>query len=356
MPSVRRTHALSVHSYTNSRATLIPVTSPADKTSAMDLSIAHQRNIWALVLAVGEGRRLQGLTRNVQGVAVPKQFCSLQGGASLLEEALQRAAAVAQTDRICTVVAAQHRQWWTGINGRLPPDNVIVQPQNRGTAHGILLPLLNIASRDPDAIIVLLPADHHIQDDQAMTASLRQAADLAGEHRGSIYLLGAEPEGPDPELGYIVPASRSGHEPATVLRFIEKPTAARARALLDQGALWNMFIVAASVQALLGLFGCSFASTIAAMRILRGSSFDDMYQQLRSIDFSRDLLHGNESKLKVLPVPNCGWSDLGTPQRIALTLRHLDYEGTERIPVSAPDGCLNLAHQYMRLSGHHPCA
>jgi len=317
----------------------------------MDLSFERQRNRWALVLAGGEGRRLQGLTRNLQGVAVPKQFCTLQGGPSLLEEALQRAATVAQPDRICTIVAAQHRQWWTGIVGQLPQDNVIVQPQNRGTAHGILLPLLKIAARDPQAIIVLLPADHHIRDEELMSASLRQAADLAAGHRESIYLLGAEPEGPDVELGYIVPAHRSGQEAATVLRFIEKPTAARARALLDQGALWNMFIVAASVQALLGLFGCSFASTIAAMRILRGSSFEEMYQQLRSIDFSRDLLHGNESKLKVLAVPNCGWSDLGTPQRIAMTLRHLDYEGAEAIPVSAPKGCLNLAHQYARLRG-----
>jgi hypothetical protein len=63
------------------------------------------------------------------------------------------------------------------------------------------------------------------------------------------------------------------------------------------------------------------------------------------------LLHGNESKLKVLPVPKCGWSDLGTPQRIATTLRQLDYEEAERIPVSASNGCLNLAHQYARLRG-----
>jgi hypothetical protein len=59
-----------------------------------------------------------------------------------------------------------------------------------------------------------------------------------------------------------------------------------------------MFVVAASARALLGLFGCSFAPTIAAMRLLRSSSFDDMYQQLRGVDFSRDLLHGNESKLR----------------------------------------------------------
>jgi len=317
----------------------------------MEPSSNFKSDIWALVLAGGDGRRLHGLTRNSQGVAVPKQFCSLRGGPSLLEDAFERAAAIAPPRRICTIVAAQHRQWWTGMVGGLPQENVIVQPQNRGTGHGILLPLLRIASRDPGAVVVLLPADHHLRDEETMAASLRQAAILAARNRASIYLLGAEPEEPDTELGYIVPASRSRHDPAPVLRFIEKPSAKRARALLDQGALWNMFIVAASVHALLGLYGCSFAPTITAMRLLRGSSFDDMYQQLRSVDFSRDLLHGNESKLEVLPVPNCGWSDLGTPRRIAMTLRrHLADDGVTRISQRVANGCLNLADEYARLA------
>jgi len=320
----------------------------------MDLSSEVHGNTWALVLADGDGRRLHGLTGNPRGVAVPKQFCSLQDGPSLLEETLDRAAAIVPTRRICTIVAAQHRQWWTGNVGGLPQENVIVQPQNRGTGHGILLPLLKIESRDPGAVVVLLPADHHLRDEEKMAASLRHAAALAGVNRTSIYLLGAEPQEPDTELGYIVPASRSGHDPAPVLRFIEKPSAERARALLDQGALWNMFIVAASVRALLGLFGCSFAPTIAAMRMLRGAAFDDMYQQLRSVDFCHDLLHGNESKLRVLPVPDCGWSDLGTPQKIAMTLRHLEVERVARMSRRVADGSINgsinLADQFGRFA------
>jgi mannose-1-phosphate guanylyltransferase len=288
--------------------------------------VAHRLHTWALVLAGGEGSRLQGLTRNVHGVVVPKQFCSLQGGPSLLQEALQRAATVASMQRVCTVVAAQHRQWWASMLGYLRPRNVIVQPHNRGTAHGILLPLVRIAEMDPDATVVLLPADHHLRNEEIMVESLRDAAELASTQPESIYLLGIEPEEADAELGYVLPASRSRRGPAAVLRFIEKPQQARARALIDQGALWNSFIMAASVRALLNLFDATFETARNAMQTLEGGQLDEAYQHLRPVDFSRDVLSGNESALRVLPVPQCGWSDLGTASRVESTLRRLKHD------------------------------
>jgi mannose-1-phosphate guanylyltransferase len=283
----------------------------------------HRFDTWALVLAAGEGSRLRSLTRNEQGVALPKQFCSLQGGPCLLQEALQRAAAVASLQRICSVVAEQHRQWWAPILSYLPEKNVISQPKNRGTAFGILLPLLRIIERDPDATVVLLPADHYLRDEKVMAEALRRAAALAHADRGSIYLLGVEPDEPDTELGYIVPASRASDGAAGVLRFIEKPNAGRARVLLDAGALWNVFIMAASVRTLLSLFDSRFATTIAAMRGFEGAHLDSIYQNLRSVDFSKDVLQGRESMLKVLTVPHCGWTDLGTPERVGRILEGL---------------------------------
>jgi len=279
--------------------------------------------MWALVLAGGEGSRLHSLTRNVHGVMVPKQYCSLQGGASLLQEALQRAAAVAPMQRVCTVVAAQHRQWWTSmLTGVLRARNVIVQPQNRGTAHGILLSLLRIADKDPDATLVMLPADHHLRNEEILSESLREAADLASMRPDAIYLLGIEADEPDPEMGYILPASRAQPGPAAVVQFLEKPTQVHAKALIDQGALWNSFIMAASVRALLNLFDDRFETAREAMK-LDGAPLDAAYQLLPTVDFSRDVLAGNESVLRVLPVPHCGWSDLGTASRVASTLRRL---------------------------------
>src|SRR5688500_19263270 len=67
---------------------------------------------WALILAGGEGSRLRSLTTRPCGTAVPKQFCSLRGGHTLLEDALKRGAGIAAPERICTIVAQQHREWW----------------------------------------------------------------------------------------------------------------------------------------------------------------------------------------------------------------------------------------------------
>jgi mannose-1-phosphate guanylyltransferase len=313
------------------------------------LFVKHRLNTWALVLAGGEGSRLQGLTRNVHGVVVPKQFCSLTGGPSLLQEALQRAATCAPMQRVCTVVAEQHRHWWTAMLSCLPRQNVIVQPHNRGTAHGILLPLLRISERDPDATLLMVPADHHLRNEDIMIDALRESVALAHANPEYVYLLGVEPEEGDPELGYILPASLAGEGVSDVLRFVEKPSKERADHLVATGALWNSFIMAASVRTLLKLYDHAFDAAITAMRSLDAAEMDMAYQHLRSVDFSRDVLQGSEAQMQVLPVPKCGWTDLGTPRRVGLTLERLIAE--RRLPTLRPyfPTHLNLSDQMARL-------
>jgi len=109
------------------------------------------------------------------GRAVPKQFCSLRGGASLLQCALRRAEALVTRERTCTIVAAQHRDWWTHELALLPVSNIIVQPHNRGTGNGILLALLHVLERDPHAQLVLLPSDHHVCAEETLSRALRRA-------------------------------------------------------------------------------------------------------------------------------------------------------------------------------------
>ena len=226
---------------------------------------------WALILAAGEGSRLRTLTTTASGLSVPKQFCSLRGGRALLEEAVRRASAVAPLERICLVVAAQHRRWWAPLLDTLPPENVIEQPENRGTAYGILLPLLQIAACDSAATVVVFPADHYVRDEAALAIALREAVAIAGADRDAACLLGVEPDEPDTELGYIVPAERRYHRASAVVEFIEKPFLNRACALLDQGALWNVFILASSAKALLALYESRFDSTIARLRAVIAS-------------------------------------------------------------------------------------
>ena len=88
---------------------------------------------WAVVLAAGDGTRLAALTTDASGNSVPKQFCSLTGGRTLIEETLQRARHVASPEQVCTIVAQQHASHWRKLLGTLPRSNVIVQPHNRGT-------------------------------------------------------------------------------------------------------------------------------------------------------------------------------------------------------------------------------
>lgn len=314
------------------------------------------KNTWSLVLAAGEGTRLRSLTTTSSGVAIPKQFCSLNGGSSLMQDALRRASSVADRSRVCTVVAADHRRWWESAVWSLPARNVIVQPRNRGTANGILLPLLHIAARDPEARVILLPSDHFVRDEHTLSHSLREAVTQLDDFQSHIVLLGMKPEEADPELGYIVPG-RGTTAALHVRQFVEKPSLTLARALLADGALWNSFILAGRVAAFLDLYAERYPELLNEMRTAVARDLDnpgdamaaaELYERLPDLDFSRHVMEGAEGRLRVLPVPACGWSDLGTPKRVAEALhRHaIDLE-VER--EASHFSVLNLALQHARL-------
>jgi mannose-1-phosphate guanylyltransferase len=314
---------------------------------------------WAIVLAGGEGSRLHGLTTDASGVTVPKQFCSLTGGQSLLVETLQRAASVVEPDHICVVVAAQHRRWWEPMLSEMPKSNIILQPSNRGTGNGVLLPLLHILARDPSAHIVLLPSDHYVRDEPALASTLRLAAGALEDQPDQVLLLGMHPDDADPDLGYIVPGHKIGPNTSTVDRFVEKPSGAAARQLLDQGALWNALIIATRARALLGLFMTRLPDVVANMHSavaedLRSSpnalATAIVYRDLPKIDFSSQILQGAETKLRLVEANHCGWSDLGTPKRLGETLRELPHVGqTSRDSINSAFVPLNLSVQHARL-------
>ena len=293
-------------------------------------------NVWGLVLAAGEGSRLRALTTRPCGTSVPKQFCSLNGGDTLLEDALARASGLVAQERICTIVAQQHREWWSQVLRHMPEKNIIVQPRNRGTAIGILYSLLHILARDPRAKVVLLPSDHYVRDEATLRASLAAALERLEQDPSSPVLLGLEPEETDPELGYILPGAPDAVGGRTVRRFVEKPELGLAAQIIESGGLWNAFIIAASAQQLVNMFTQRFAPVVMEMQVILSRFMQaglpapagwapivDMYERLPNVDFSRDLLEGQEASLRVVHVPPCGWSDLGTPRRVAETVRRL---------------------------------
>jgi mannose-1-phosphate guanylyltransferase len=299
--------------------------------------MSEAQHVWALILAGGDGSRLRALTTKPCGTAVPKQFCSLNGGRSLLEDALVRASKVVSSERVCTIVAQQHRQWWSECREltRLPHQNLIVQPRNRGTGIGVLYSILHILARDPDARILMLPADHYVRDESVLAQALLRALDRVEEGKEQPVLLGIEPDEPDTELGYVLPGGPDQAGGQRVARFVEKPTPDVAAELIEQGGLWNAFIIAGVGQTLLNLFLPRYSSIVMEMQVILRRRWSlgvpaggwpalvDLYTRLPSLDFSRDVLEDKVEKLCVVRVPPCGWSDLGTPRRVGQTLQRL---------------------------------
>jgi len=278
----------------------------------------------------------------------------------LLADALQRARHVAPRERTCVIVAEHHRRYWQSALWTTPAGNIIVQPRNRGTANGILLATLRILERDPLARIVFLPADHFVRDEAALAGSLREVATLLTRNPDELLLVGIEPEEADPELGYIVPAraeSGSRDNLRAVERFVEKPQPALARELLRSGALWNSFIFAACAPALLGMLRRVIPDIVERMETAiardsrlgaRSIALEEVYEGLPSVDFSRAVMQGTEQQLRVSTAPACGWSDLGTPQRVGEALRR--FEPVRRRAASSMPAFINLAAQHARMA------
>jgi mannose-1-phosphate guanylyltransferase len=282
-------------------------------------------NTWAVVLAGGDGFRLRRLTSDAPGTTVPKQFCTLDGGASLIEMALARAERLVPTDRMLVSVTDSHRVWWQDDLILLPPDNIVRQPSNRGTLAGVLLPLIEVFVRDPAARVIVVPSDHFVADEVVIETAARCALSHTKEHPEHVVLLGVQPEVCDPDYGWIVPDTGSGEDPRRVASFFEKPDRDTARRLYDEGGLLNTFIFAGRVWRLIELCEALEPILFWSLRLARwhrfgvpGGSLPEAYQQLPTGDFSRDILQRISETLLVQKVPPCGWSDLGTPERIAL--------------------------------------
>jgi mannose-1-phosphate guanylyltransferase len=291
--------------------------------------MSNRQHTWALVLAAGEGSRLRTLTTDASGTAIPKQFCSLHDGTSLLLDTLRRAHGVAARNRIGAVVADTHRRWWSLDLWSLDRGNIIVQPANRGTANGILLPLLSILAQDPFAKVVFLPSDHYFADESIIARTLHRAVEQVYARPESVVLLGIQPDDADSELGYILPGDALQEDAFRVAQFVEKPPMDVARLMISRGAVWNSFIFVADGNTLLSIYRHLMPEIVDEMETARardaapGSRLNAMaefYERLPSVDFSSQVAQRAESRLTLLNVPHCGWSDLGTPKRVAETL------------------------------------
>jgi mannose-1-phosphate guanylyltransferase len=290
---------------------------------------------WAVILAGGDGTRLQSMTRSITGDDRPKQFVPVIGGSTLLDQTRSRVALSVSPGRTLFVVTEKHRRFYQSLSQSVSQNLLLEQPANKGTAPAILYALLRVAAQSPKAIVALFPSDHYFVDDEEFMSHVDAAFAAARVQPQSVTLLGITPSGAETEYGWIEPErSILGGLPRSITRvsrFWEKPDAKVARSLMDQGCLWNSFVMVGRVDALLKMtrealpeLFLAFARTVPMFGgALERSALCDLYRRIPDANFSHQVLAQRPNDLAVMRVGDVGWSDLGEPARVLATLAQM---------------------------------
>jgi mannose-1-phosphate guanylyltransferase len=273
-----------------------------------------RQHLWGIVLAGGEGRRLQPFIRACLGCDRPKQYCAFIDHRSMLRRTILRAERIIPPERLLTVVIHPHLPYVEQELYDRPSETIIVQPCHRETDPGILLPLLHVYRCDPQAIVAILPSDHFILEEEPFIAAVEHTATFVNGHPQRPVLVGVEPRRPEGEYGWIELGRAIGRHRAAevyqVNRFWEKPSLEEASALYFKGCLWNTMVLVVRAAALLELFE-RFTPTLMSPfdRIKQAlaspeeaAALQEVYAELPSVNFSRAILAPNPARLGVVRV------------------------------------------------------
>jgi mannose-1-phosphate guanylyltransferase len=307
-----------------------------------------------IVLAAGDGVRLRPFVRRLRGDALPKQYMNFIGARSMLEHTFCRAEVLIPPDRLFTVVSQDHLKYHEvrkQLSSR-PGDTVIVQPENKETLPGLLLPLMHLNKRYPGATVVVFPSDHFIVEEDLFMAHVEEAFRFLESDPSRLVILGVEPNSPDPDLGYILPGKavkglvRSDLQ--EILRFIEKPDRNLAHELIQRGGLWNTMVMIFKAETLLhvvkritpALYG-SFQDIAKAIGTRFATEIvEQVYKRIGPANFSKRLLETLPlqcpSPAVVRPVRYVQWSDWGSETRVVRILREIGHlRELGKIPANA---------------------
>jgi mannose-1-phosphate guanylyltransferase len=296
------------------------------------MSQQQERKLWGIVLAAGEGTRVCDFLAQLCGGRGIKQFCAVVGRRSMLEHTLARVERLIPRERILVVVSTDHREEVTAQLSRWPADNVIFQPRNRDTAPGILLPLAYLSRRDSLANVAIFPSDHCIVREERFMSAVGKAAAEVQRFPHEMILLGMGPDRAEEGYGWIEPAAaEAGRETRAVCRFWEKPSAVDRHMLLARGALWNTFVCVAWTPTLWATAHKAIPDVDSAFIEIRQALgrphaplvIERVYEALRAVNFSAGICEPLAAELRVLPVPDVGWSDWGSVERIYTSLEQM---------------------------------
>jgi len=293
------------------------------------------RDRWAVILAGGDGTRLQSMTRAITGDNRPKQFVPVIGGSTLLNQTRRRVALSIEPSRTLIVVTEKHRPFYEMLAHEISTDLLVEQPVNKGTAPAILYALLRVAVKSPKAIVALFPSDHFFADDEEFMSHIDVALDAVEVQPATVVLLGITPTAPETEYGWIEPQPSilAGAQKSItrVRKFWEKPSLSVATSLLERGCLWNSFVMVGCVDALLKMIRAAMPELYAAFATAAptfGTSNEQkalatLYSHIEDSNFSHQVLAVRAEDLMVMRVADVGWSDLGEPNRVLSALARI---------------------------------
>lgn len=271
---------------------------------------------YVIVMAGGSGTRFWPLSR----AGRPKQLLPLAGtDESLLRATVRRLAALAPPERVLVVTGDALADATAADVPEIPRDNVLAEPVGRNTAPCVAWAAAHVRRHDPEGVMAVLPADHHIADEPAYSAVVARAIEAA--RGGSLVTVGVRPTRPETGYGYVEVGAETAPGIHRAKRFVEKPDRARAEQFLSAGTfLWNSGMFFFRADRVLERFRADLPSIAEGIeRIDRAAKngpaaeraeVERVYPTLTSISIDHGIM---EKAPDVLVVPgDFGWSDLGS--------------------------------------------
>ncbi|MCI0331195.1 MAG: mannose-1-phosphate guanylyltransferase [candidate division Zixibacteria bacterium] len=209
---------------------------------------------YAVVMAGGKGERFWPLSR----AGSPKQFLKILSDKTLLEETLERTAALAPLERTLVVAAEAFKKQILEKVPSLSGKNLLLEPEGKNTAPAIALAAVHLAQTDPRAVMIVLPSDHFIEPKERLSRILSAAAERAQEG-DFLITLGIVPTRAETGYGYIEVGEKTNETDGIALykvaRFKEKPNRTAAQEYyLDRKHFWNSGMFVWSAAAILKAF------------------------------------------------------------------------------------------------------